>query len=113
MLFQNDWQILHRRSQSEGDFISKSHTFDCDIKYSSDMLSIYILISLKLLITAVITHAICLKDYRIISFLSIQYVQGDLCKHLGIDSSTDVRYSNLFLNAHINRHVHAKYLKMI
>ena len=54
-------------------------------------------------------HAICLKDYRIRSFLSIQYVHGDLCKHLGIDSSTDHpdRYSNLFLNAYINRHVHA------
>ena len=38
----------------------------------------------------------------------------DLCKHLGIDSSTDQdRYSNLFLNAYINRHVHAEYLKMI
>ena len=24
------------------------------------------------------------------SFLSIQYVHGDLCKHLGIDSSTDL-----------------------
>ena len=49
-------------------------------------------------------HAICLKDYRIRSFLSIQYVHGDLCKHLGIDSSTDHpdRYSNLFLNAYIN-----------
>ena len=34
-------------------------------------------------------HAICLKDYRIRSFLSIQYVHGDLCKHLEIDSSTD------------------------
>ena len=34
-------------------------------------------------------HAICVKDYRIRSFLSIQYVHGDLCKHLGIDSSTD------------------------
>ena len=57
-------------------------------------------------------HAICLKDYRIRSFLNIQYVHGDLCKHLGIDSSTDLndlndRYSNLFLNAYINRHVHA------
>ena len=39
-------------------------------------------------------------------------MHGDLCKHLGIDSSTD-RYSNLFLNAYINRHVHAKNLKMI
>ena len=60
-------------------------------------------------------HAICLKDYRLQSFLSIQYVHGDLCKHLGIYSSTDLddRYSNLFLNAHINRHVHAEYLKMI
>ena len=35
-------------------------------------------------------HVICLKDYRIRSFLSIQYVHGDLCKHLGIDSSTDL-----------------------
>ena len=47
--------------------------------------------------------------------LSIQYVHGDLCKHLGIDSSTDHpdRYANLFLNAYINRHVHAEYLKTI
>ena len=54
-------------------------------------------------------HAICLKDYRIRSFLSIQYVHVDLCKHLGIDSSTDHpdRYSNLFLYAYISRHVHA------
>ena len=46
--------------------------------------------------------------------LSIQYVHGDLCKHLGIDSSTDHPdwSSNLFLNAYINRHVHAEYLKM-
>ena len=60
-------------------------------------------------------HAICLKDYRIRSFLSIQYVHGDLCKHLGIDLSTDHadRYSNLSLNAYINRHVYAEYLKMI
>ena len=60
-------------------------------------------------------HAICLKDYRLQSFLSIQYVHGDLCKHLGIDSSTDLddRYSNVFLHAYINRHVHVKYLKMI
>ena len=45
----------------------------------------------------------------------IQYVHGDLCKHLGIDSSTDHpdRYSNLFLNANINRHLHAEHLKMI
>ena len=35
-------------------------------------------------------HAICLKDYRIRSLISIQYVHGDLCKHLGIDSSTDL-----------------------
>ena len=33
-------------------------------------------------------HAICLKDYRIRSFLSFRYVHVDLCKHLGIDSST-------------------------
>ena len=54
-------------------------------------------------------HAICLKDYRLQSFLNIQYVHGDLCKHLGIDASTDHpdRYSNLFINAYINRHVHA------
>ena len=60
-------------------------------------------------------HVICLKDYRIRSFSSIQYVHGDLCKHLGIDSSTDhpYRYSNLFLNAYINRLLHAEYLKMI
>ena len=49
------------------------------------------------------------------SFLSIQYVHGNLCKHLGIDSSTDHpdRYSNLFLNAYINCHAHTEYLKMI
>ena len=34
-------------------------------------------------------NAICHKDYKIQPFLSIQYVHGDLCKHLGTDSSTD------------------------
>ena len=55
------------------------------------------------------------KDYGIRPFLSIQYVHGDLCKHLGIDSSTDLddRYSNLFLNAYINRHTHTEYLQKI
>ena len=38
-----------------------------------------------------------------------------MAMHLGIDSSTDLddRYSNLFLNAYINRHVHTESLKMI
>ena len=56
-------------------------------------------------------HAICLKDYR--SVLSIRHAHGDLCKHLGIDSSTDLddQYSNLFLNAYLNRHAHTEYLK--
>ena len=40
--------------------------------------------------------------------LSIQYVHGDICKHLGKDSSTD-RYSNVFQNIYKNRHVHAEY----
>ena len=41
-------------------------------------------------------------------------MHGDLCKHLGINSSTDHpdQYSNLFLNAYINRHAHTEYLKM-
>ena len=51
-------------------------------------------------------YVICQRDYRLQSFLSIQYVHGDLFKHSD-------RYSNLFLNAYINRHVHAQYLKMI
>ena len=60
-------------------------------------------------------HAICLKDYRIRQFLSIRHAHGDLCKYLGIYSSTDLddRYSNLFLNAYINRHAHTEYLKMV
>ena len=59
-------------------------------------------------------NAICLKDYRIRPFLSIRHAHGDLCKHLGIDSSTglDNRYSNLFLNAYINRNAHTEYLIM-
>ena len=61
------------------------------------------------------SYVICLKDYIIILFLSIWQAHGDLCKHLGIDSSTDHpdRYSNLFQNAYINRHAHTEYLKMI
>ena len=60
-------------------------------------------------------HAICLKDYRIRSFLSIRHAHGDLSKHLGIDSSTDPddRYSNLFLNVYINRHAHTEYMKYL
>ena len=40
---------------------------------------------------------------------------SDLCKNLGIDSSTDLDdlYSNLFLNAYINHHAHTEYFKMI
>ena len=58
-------------------------------------------------------HAICRKDYIIRSYLSIRHAHDDLCKHLGIDSSTDLddRYSNLFLNAYINHHAHTEYLK--
>ena len=48
-------------------------------------------------------NAICLKDYRITSFLSIQYVHGDLCKHLGIDSSRDDnKYNNKYTKSKIN-----------
>ena len=52
-------------------------------------------------------------DYRIRSFLGIWHAHGDLCKHLGIDSSTDLndRYSNLLLNAYIYRHTYTEYLK--
>ena len=66
-------------------------------------------------VNAIEKHAICLKDYRIRSFLSILHAHGGLCTHLGIDSSTDLddRYSNLFLNAYINRHAHTEYLIMI
>ena len=32
----------------------------------------------------------CQSDYRLQSFLCIQYVHGDLCKYLGKDSSTDL-----------------------
>ena len=69
----------------------------------------------KITMVLIEKHAICLTDYRLQSFLSIQYVHGDLCKHLGIDLSTDHpdRYSNIFLNAYISRCVHAEYLKMI
>ena len=49
------------------------------------------------------------------NFIKYSVCVWRLCKHLGIDSSTDHpnRYSNLFLNAYINRHVYAEYLKMI
>ena len=55
------------------------------------------------------------KGLRIRSFLSILHADGNLCKHLGIGLTTDLndRYSNLFLNAYINRHAHTEYLKMI
>ena len=53
--------------------------------------------------------------YAYRSFLSIWHAHGDLCKHLGIDLSTDLddRYSNLFLNAYINHRAHTEYLNMI
>ena len=52
-------------------------------------------------------HAICLKDYRIRPCLGIRHAHGDLCKHIGIDSSTDLddRYSNLFLNGDLCKHI--------
>ena len=68
-----------------------------------------------MLILYIKKHAISLKDYRIGTFLSISHAHGDLCEHLGKDSSTDLdnRYSNLFLNAYINGRAHTEYLNMI
>ena len=40
-------------------------------------------------------HAISLKDYRNRLFLSIRHAHGDLCKYLGLDSSTDLDNSNI------------------
>ena len=47
--------------------------------------------------------------------ITLVNVYVDLCKHLGINSSTDLddQYSNLFLNAYINCCAHTEYLKMI
>ena len=42
-------------------------------------------------------HAIYLKDYRLQSFLSIQYVHGDLCKHLVYE------FYLAHLHTHLNR----------
>ena len=60
-------------------------------------------------------HAVCQRDYRIRSFLSIRHAHGDSCKHVSTDP--DDRYSigtrNIFLNAYINRHAHTEYLKII
>ena len=66
-------------------------------------------------VNTIYKHAICLKDYIIRSFLSIWQAHGDLCNQLGIDSSTnlDDQYSNIFLNAYINRRAHTEYLNMI
>ena len=62
-------------------------------------------------------QAVCQRDYRFRSFLGSRHAHGDLCKHLGIDSSTglDDRYSigTRILNAYINCHAHTEYLKMI
>ena len=59
--------------KSKGTFISKSHTFYCYIKYSSDMLSINILISLQLFI----------RGKRIKSFVTIEFPVSLLRKHEG------------------------------
>ena len=64
-------------------------------------------------------HAVSQRDYRIQSFLCSRHAHGHLCKHLGIDSSTDPddRYSigtRIYsVNTYINRHVHTEYLKII
>ena len=49
-----------------------------------------------------------------VDLLVFTHAHGYLCKHLGIDSSTDPndRYSNLFLNAYINRHAHTEYVTL-
>ena len=52
-----------------------------------------------------------LRTIELDHFVSIWHAHGHLCKHLGIDSSTDHpdRYSNLFVNAYINRRAHTEY----
>ena len=56
-----------------------------------------------------------LHEFYLNRHLSIRHAHGDLCKHLGIDSSTDLedRYFESIPNAYINRHAHTEYLKMI
>ena len=51
------------------------------VLHRTDVVGIFIFVGVK--------HTICQRDYRLQSFLSIQYVHGDFCKPLGIDSSTN------------------------
>ena len=45
-------------------------------------------------------------------FLSIRHAHGDICKHLGIYSSTDPDNGySIGTRIYINRHVHTKHLK--
>ena len=46
--FKNDQLVLHRRSSSKGTVISKSHTFYYNIQYSTETLSIYNFVYLKM-----------------------------------------------------------------
>ena len=91
--------IIKYQSFVYGSFVWEIHVRYNNIKYQSFVYGSFVLgIHVRYNKEK---YAICHKDYRIQSFLSIQYVHGNLCKHLGIDLSTDRmivfnRYSNLF-----------------
>ena len=116
---QRQYMIIKSKSNKGSTKIAHYHTGKCICRFAGIYVFCRYFIDRKwqilVLILYIEKHSICLKDYRIRSFLSIQYVHGDLCKYLGIYPSTDLDdwYSNLFLNAYINCHVRAKNLKMI
>ena len=51
------------------------------VLHRADVLGIFICVG--------VNTTMCQRDYRLQTFLSIQYVRVDLFKHLGKDSSTD------------------------
>ena len=59
---------------------------------------------LLVLILYIKNYVVCQRNYRIQSFSSIQHVYGHLCKHLEIDSSTNlegrIRTLDLYSNMH-------------
>ena len=75
----------------------------------------YFIIARACICTLCIAIYFTFKHWNIVLGMHMTIAHGDLCMHLGIDSSTDLddRYSNLFLNAYIFRHSHTEYLKMI
>ena len=82
------------------ELFSLSYILNILTRFNITLVNVYVALPVFTFIAGTLwnKNAVCLTDYRVQSFLSIQHVYGDFNNHLGTDSSTDLYGRPFFLN---------------